>query len=130
MKRITLVILSTAVALVLFACSKSENTSNSNTNSSNTAQKSTGTSTTSTTASTGDKIGVPECDDYIAKYESCVRSKVPETMRAQMESTLKTARDNWKKAAETPQGKGTLAAVCKQANDAAAASMKAWGCTF
>jgi len=130
MKRITLVILSTAVALVLFACSKSENTSNSNTNSSNTAQKSTGTSTTSTTASTGDKIGVPECDDYIAKYESCVRSKVPETMRAQMESTLKTARDNWKKAAETPQGKGTLAAACKQANDAAAASMKAWGCTF
>jgi hypothetical protein len=51
-------------------------------------------------------------------------------MRAQMESTLKTARDNWKKAAETPQGKGTLAAACKQANDAAAASMKAWGCTF
>jgi len=130
MKRITLVIFMTAVSLVLFACSKTENTSNSNTNSSNTAQKSTGTSTTSTTASAGDKIGVPECDDYIAKYESCVRSKVPETMRAQMESTLKTARDNWKKAAETPQGKGTLAAACKQANDAAAASMKAWGCTF
>jgi len=131
MKRITLVIFMTAVSLVLFACSKTENTSNSNANSSTTATKSMatpGTSTASTSA--GDKIGVPECDDYIAKYESCVRSKVPETMRAQMESTLKTARDNWKKAAETPQGKGTLAAVCKQANDAAAASMKAWGCTF
>jgi hypothetical protein len=131
MKRITLVILSTAIALVLFACSKSENTSNSNANSSTTATKSMatpGTSTASTSA--GDKIGVPECDDYIAKYESCVRSKVPETMRATLESSLKTARENWKKAAENAATRGTLAAACKQANDAAAASMKAYGCNF
>ena len=134
MRRFTLVILLTVVALALFACSKTENTSNSNSNSA-TAEKSTGTTGTSTTstsstASTGDKIGVPECDDYIAKYESCVRSKVPEAMRSQLESSLKTARENWKKAAENAQSRGTLAAACKQATDAAAASMKAWGCTF
>ena len=131
MKRITLVILTTAFAVVLLACSKTENTSNNNSNSSTTAQKSTpGTSTSSTTASAGNKIGVPECDDYIAKYESCVRSKVPEAMRAQLESSLKTARENWKKAAENTVTRGTLAAACKQANDAAAASMKAYGCSF
>jgi hypothetical protein len=130
MKRITLVILTTAFAVVLVACSKTENKSNGNSNST-TAQKSTpGTSTSSTTASTGEKIGVPECDDYIAKYESCVRGKVPETMRAQLESSLKTARENWKKAAENTLTRGTLAAACKQANDAAAASMKAYGCNF
>jgi len=131
MRRVTLVIISLACALVLFACAKTENTSNANSNAT-TTQKSTGTSTnsTATTASADDKIGIPECDDYIAKYESCVRSKVPEAMRAQMESTLKTARDNWKKAAENAQSRGTLAAACKQASDAAAASMKTWGCTF
>src|SRR5262245_15534719 len=131
MKRISLVILATAFAVVLLACSKTERMSNSNSNSATTAGKSTaapGTSTSSTSA--GDKIGVPECDDYIAKYESCVRSKVPEAMRAQLESTLKTARENWKKAAENAQSRSTLAAACKQANDAAAASMKTWGCTF
>lgn len=131
MKRITLVILTTAIALVLFACAKNDNMSNANSNANKPAGTGTSTtSTTSTTASAGDKIGVPECDDYIAKYESCVRSKVPETMRAQLETSLKTARENWKKAAENASTKGTLAAACKQANDAAAASMKAWGCTF
>jgi len=131
MRRVTLVIMSLACALVLFACAKTENMSNANSNAT-TAQKSTGTTpaNSTTTAASDDKIGIPECDDYIAKYESCVRSKVPEAMRAQMESTLKTARDNWKKAAENAQSRGTLAAACKQASDAAAASMKTWGCTF
>src|SRR5262245_50730836 len=38
------------------------------------------TTPTSTTASTstGDKIGVPECDEYIEKVEACLNSKVPE----------------------------------------------------
>lgn len=130
MKRITLVILATAFAVVLVACSKTENMANNNSNSNKTAGSAPSTAGTSTTASAGDKIGVPECDDYIAKYESCVRSKVPETMRAQLETSLKTARENWKKAAENAATKGTLAAACKQASDAAAASMKAWGCTF
>jgi hypothetical protein len=117
---------------VLVACSKTENTSNSNSNS-GAAAGTAGTSKNSnsaTTASTADKIGVPECDDYITKYESCVRSKVPEAMRGQLESSLKTARENWKKAAENTATRGTLAAACKQATDAAAASMKAYGCSF
>src|SRR2546423_14855182 len=82
------------------------------------------------TTASGDKIGVPECDDYIAKYEACVRGKVPEAARAALESSLKTARENWKKAAENAQSRGNLAAACKQARDAAAASMKAYGFTW
>lgn len=132
MKRITLVILSTAIALVLFACSKSENTSNSNANSS-TATRSMatpGTSTASTTASTGDKIGVPECDDFIAKYESCVTGKVPEMARAQYQSAVKQWKESWKKLAENPQTKGSLTAACKQAAEQQAAALKSFGCTF
>jgi ABC-type uncharacterized transport system auxiliary subunit len=135
MRRITFVILITAVALVLLACSKNENTSNSN-NSSTTAQKSTATpgtattSTTSTTASAGDKIGVEECDDFIAKYEACVSGKVPEMARAQYQSAVKQWKESWKKLAENPQTKGTLAAACKQAREQQEAALKSFGCTF
>ena len=129
MLRKSLLVFFILCAAILIGCSKTETgNSNGSSTSSNTAGSS-NTSGSSTTAS-GDKIGIPECDDYIAKYESCVRGKVPEQARAALESSLKTARDNWKKAAENAQSRGTLAAACKQASDAAAASMKAYGCAF
>jgi len=127
MLRKSLVVFSILCAAILIGCNKTE-MSNSNTAADNSNKAATG--TTSTTAASGDKIGIPECDDYIAKYESCVRGKVPEQARAALESSLKTARENWKKAAENAQSRGTLAAACKQASDAAAASMKAYGCSF
>ena len=131
MRRITLVILSMAVALVMFACSKSENTSNSNANKSVTAEKSTTPSTsTASTASASDKIGVPECDDFIAKYESCVSGKVPEMARAQYQSAVKQWKESWKKLAENPQTKGSLTSACKQAAEQQAAALKSFGCTF
>lgn len=133
MKRIILAILAAAFAVLLVSCSKTANTSNSNTNSSNTAQKSTGTSgtsTTSTTASAGDKIGVAECDDFIAKYEACVSGKVPEMARAQYQSAVKQWKESWKKLADNPQTKGTLAAACKQAREQQEAALKSFGCTF
>jgi hypothetical protein len=128
MLRKSLIGFSILCAAILIGCSTT-GTSNSNTAADN-SNKAATTGTTSTTAASGDKIGIPECDDYIAKYETCVRGKVPEAARATLENSLKQARDNWKKAAENAQSRGTLAAACKQASDAAAASMKAYGCTF
>ena len=128
MRRITLVILSLVCVVILYGCSKTE-TNNNNSMASNTGKPAMN-SAGEKPAMTAEKIGIPECDDYIAKYESCVRSKVPQAMRAQLESALKTSRENWKKAAENTASRGTLAAACKQASDAAAASMKAYGCSF
>lgn len=125
MLRKSLLIFSILCAAILIGCSKTE-MSNSNTAAGNSNKSTAGSGTTAS----GDKIGIPECDDYIAKYESCVKGKVPEAARASLESSLKMARDNWKKAAENAQSRGTLAAACKQASDAAAASMKAYGCTW
>ena len=133
MKRITLVILATAFAVVLVACAKNENTSNSNTNKpASTAPSTTApaTSNGTTTATAGDKIGIAECDDFIAKYESCVSSKVPEVARAQYQNAVKQWKESWKKLAENPQTKGTLAAACKQAAEQQAAALKSFGCTF
>ncbi len=132
MRRITLVILMTAVALVLFACSKNENTSNSNNTSPTTAAKSTatpGTSTTSTASksSAGDKIGVAECDEFIAKYEACT-GKVPEIAREQYKAAVAQWKSSWKKLAENPQTKGSLVAACKQAAEQQTAAWKMYGC--
>ncbi len=114
-------------AFVLIGCSKTE-TMNSNSASGNSNKAATTTTgSTSTASSTGDKIGVPECDDFIAKYEACT-DKVPEAGRAQYKDALVQWRKSWRQLAADPTTKGTLAAACKQAADAATASWKAYGC--
>jgi len=84
------------------------------------------TASSGTTAS-GDKVGIPECDDYIAKYESCT-PKVPEPGRAAYKSAGEQLRASWKKAAAEPTTRGSLAAACKQAMETQAAAWKMYGC--
>lgn len=81
-------------------------------------------------ASTAGQFGVPECDDYMAKYLACVDSKVPEAARAMVRQQLDQTKEAWQKAAATPEGKAGLATGCKAASDAAKTSMAAYGCTF
>src|SRR5436853_4583400 len=89
---LTLTICATFV-VALIGCSASENTNTANTtpttgntnktaNTANTAAS----PAASPAAPSGEKIGVAECDDYIAKYEACVNSKVPEAQRAAMKT--------------------------------------------
>jgi hypothetical protein len=77
-----------------------------------------------------DKIGVAECDDYIAKYEACVSGKVPEAARAQYESSLAQMRKSWRDLAANPQTRAGLAQACKAATESARQSMKPMGCEF
>lgn len=86
--------------------------------------------TPASTASTGDKVGVAECDNFITAYETCVSSKVPEAARASLKSAVTTWRTEWKKLADNPQTRGTLAAACKTQLEATRTQMKAYGCTF
>lgn len=128
--------------LLLAACSTDSNTNSAPatnapaTNNAN-AGKASATNTATpaatapaSTATSGDKIGVPECDDYLAKYESCVSSKVPEAARAQYQSTLATTRKSWRDLAANPQTKASLAQACKTATETARQTMKAIGCEF
>ena len=124
-------------ALLLLACGGASNsndshaTSTGNANAGKAATNSAAATTpAASTASAGDKIGVPECDDYLAKYETCVSSKVPETARAQHEATLAQTRKSWRDLAANPQTKASLAQACKAATEAARTSMKSMGCEF
>src|SRR5687767_8926811 len=130
MRRMTGVVLCLAFAIFLIGCSTTETNTNTNTNtaSGTTEKPATATTPATTTASTsGTSVGVPECDDFLKKYDSCT-SKVPEMVRAQYENAGKQMRDQWKKLAENPQAKGRLAAACKQAVEQQAAAWKMYGC--
>src|SRR5712671_186242 len=123
MKNKTLLLLCVSIGLLLVACGKTEVTVNNNTSASP-GTKASPASTPATMASTvGEKIGVPECDEFIAAYDACVSSKVPEVARAQYKTAIEQWRASWKKLADNPQTKPTLAAACKQSADQARASM-------
>jgi len=125
-------ILCVVFATVLIGCSTTETNTNGSATTSNSNKAATTSMTpASTTASTaGEKIGVPECDEFLAAYETCVSSKVPEAVRAQYKTSIEQWRTSWQKLAANPATKGTLAAACKQSAEQARASMKSFGCTF
>jgi hypothetical protein len=81
----------------------------------------------SNTATTREKIGVPECDDFITRFDACVSSKVPEAERAKYNIDYWVK--SWKKQAGDPASKGRLAVLCKQSADNQA-TLKSYGCTF
>ena len=126
-------------ALLLVGCSYSSTTNNNNMPMANTSKPAMATSTpammTSTPAATaktsdsGEKIGVPDCDEFLAAYDACI-SKMPEVARAQYKAAVASWRTAWRNAASTPQGKAGLAKTCKSVIEQTRASMKPMGCTF
>jgi hypothetical protein len=127
----TLLIFAVLCTAILIGCSKTDTMENSNSTAGNSNKATTAsTPATNTTASAGEKIGVPECDDFIAKYDACVSSKVPEAARAQYKSAIDQWRASWKKLAQNPATKGSLAAACKQAAEQQAAALKSYGCSW
>jgi len=124
------ILLCLVCAIVLVGCAKSEPTSNAPSSNANKAAAATTPASTAPVATAGEKIGVPECDEFIANYEACVTGKVPEVARAQYKTAIEQWRTSWKKLADNPQTKPTLAAACKQSAEQARASMKSFNCTF
>ena len=115
-------------ALVLVACAKPEATTNRSEPPS--APSAPAPAASTAPAATAEKIGVPECDDFIAAYDACVSSKVPEVARAQYKASIEQWRTSWKKLADNPATKASLAQACKQSAEQARASMKTYNCTF
>jgi hypothetical protein len=118
------------MGLVVLACAPAADTNRNTvapTNNSATAPAST---PPATIASTGDQVGIAECDNFITAYENCVASKVPEAARASLKASVTTWRTEWKKLADNPQTRGSLAAACTRQREAAQTQMKAYNCTF
>ena len=99
------------VVVALLACKKKEESS-------------------STGTASADAVGVPECDEYLTKYEKCIKDKVPAAARPSLETSMKQTRDSWKSLAANPTTKAGLAQGCKQALETAKTAMGAYGCTW
>ena len=119
------------LSTLLLACAREEltNTSTNANKATNTATAPTNTAAP-TNVATADKIGVPECDSFLEKYEACVTDKVPAATRDQFQASLTQWRSSWKQLAANPQGRPALEAACKSAMEQARTSMKAYNCTF
>lgn len=70
----------------------------------------------STVEDADSKVGVPECDAYIATLERCL-TKFPDAAAAAAEST-RIMRAAWKDAARDPTARETLTTACKAAHEA------------
>ena len=65
----------------------------------------------------GGGIGVPECDDYLKKMDSCIL-KMPAASQTPMRDAMKQTRESWEKMGQNPATKSALASACKSAMDA------------
>jgi len=120
-------------ALVLIGCSHMETNSSNHNTASNANRSATTTSSPTTSpvaATTSAKTGVPECDDYITKFDACINGHIPEAARAQYKASLETQRTQWQKLAANPQTKASLAQACKTAQEQQRTALKAFKCTF
>lgn len=81
-------------------------------------------------AANAQAVGVPACDDFLTKYDTCVSTKVPGAQQATFKAQVDQMRKSWSDLAKNASTKPTLEASCKQSADAMKASMQAYGCSF
>jgi hypothetical protein len=136
MSKSLLLMLCILTGLLVLSCAKSDTNRNTNTAATANASSPVPAGTVSTnkntnsTAATGEKIGIAECDTFLTEYETCISTKVPEAGRAQYKTAIAQWRSSWRKLADNPQTRGTLATVCKNQLETARTQMKSFNCTF
>jgi hypothetical protein len=116
--------------LLVLACAKSEETNRNAASTNSAVPAGTPATSTNSSASAGAKIGIEECDAFLTAYDNCVSTKVPEAARAQYKTILNNWRTEWKKLADNPQTRGTLASACKTQMETARTQLKSFNCTF
>ena len=131
MSRSLLLMLCLLIGLLVLACAPATDTNRNSVAPANTSTPaSSATASTNTNSSTGDAIGIAECDSFLTAYDNCVSTKVPENVRAQYKTALTAWRIEWKRLADNPQTRGTLAGICKTQLETARTQFRAFNCTF
>lgn len=75
-------------------------------------------------------VGIPACDEYLAKYTRCAESRMPEAARATIRSTLAQMRSAWSQAAASPGGREALENACRVALNATRQATASFGCDW
>lgn len=119
-----------ALLIALTACSKSEPPASPAAPAATPAATSAPAATAAAPAPAAAVTGIAECDDFLSAYEQCVSAKVPEQVRAQMQTGLDQWKSAWKGMAEYPATQSSLPQMCKQARDSSLPALQAYGCTL
>jgi hypothetical protein len=75
-------------------------------------------------------VGVAACDEFLAKYEACVSTKVPAVQQTSFKGMIDQMRASWTTLAKTPEAKPQLEAACKGAIEQVKPMLQPHGCTF
>jgi hypothetical protein len=121
-------ILCVLCAGLLLGCYKSQRTGNDNSRTTNGNQS----ATTSNSSATGigEKIGIPECDEVIAKYEACISDHVPDAKKRQYRENIEGWSNAWRQLVVKTASKETVAAACNRHIIQSREAMKSFGCEF
>lgn len=91
---------------------------------------SSGSSGSSSGSSSGESTGIPECDDYLNKWETCIKTGYPASVRATLLKTVTKLRATYKKYGAMASVKATMASSCTRAKANMAKSTKRYGCKW
>lgn len=75
-------------------------------------------------------IGILQCDDYLAKVNTCIHDKVPADQRAALVAEAHQMFTTWKEAAADPQHRATLPQACSITHDVAKEDLARYGCAL
>ena len=124
MPKKTLLILFLLSAAIMFGCFNSRRSGNDNAQTANTG------SANSQLVANVEKIGIPECDEFIAKYETCISDHIPEAKKRQYRENLAAWSRAWRQQMVNTTAKETVAAACKRHIILSREAMKPFGCEF
>ena len=124
MPKKSLLILCVLCAAMMVGCFKSQMTSN------NQASTANGNSADSAPVASAEKIGIPECDEFVAKYETCISDHVPAAQQRQYRENIQAWSKLWRQRMVSSTPRDVVVAACKRHIIASRDSMKSFGCDF
>lgn len=75
-------------------------------------------------------IGIVQCDDYLARVNTCIHDKVPAEKRAALAAEAHQLFATWKEAAADPQHRSTLPQACSITHEVAKDELARYGCSL
>lgn len=75
-------------------------------------------------------IGILQCDEYLARVNTCINDTVPADKRAALAAEAHQMFTTWKEAAVDPQNRATLPQACGITHEVAKEEMAQYGCAL
>jgi hypothetical protein len=77
-----------------------------------------------------EKIGIPECDEFVTKYEECITDHVPAEKQRQYRENIRAWSQLWRQRMVSSTPRDIVVAACQRHVIASRESMKSFGCEF